>query len=326
MQGRLLVTRGPSRARTPDPAEEDWSSFPRNRRRLARAGQTSPLRPGRGSLAGHGQAERPPCPWDTERTRRRSGLRRSEAAGSEALAVGDPTHSSASLRHSSCVNAVWTPLAEPSFTADCAFAHEPHFATNGISLTFTGKQASGNQDIWAVRYSDEGWEEDGLPCPPRGPGKLFCASVAGFSLHAAQCVPAHDREARRAPVPLRPAGSVLAGTSLAPARGQSRVQAASRLAACALRKTHPGSPRRSPCPRGNAPGADGHGPVRGSERGDGRRWAPGGRSTDFLWGRTSRRSSPYEQPRASIRLKEVGAPAQAGRADAGHRSTVITPR
>jgi hypothetical protein len=34
-----------------------------------------------------------------------------------------------------------------------------------------------------------GREEDGLR------GKPLCASVAGFSLHAAQCVPAHDREA-----------------------------------------------------------------------------------------------------------------------------------
>jgi Tol biopolymer transport system component len=82
------------------------------------------------------------------------------------LAVGDATYSSAKLYYSKQVNDLWTPFAEPSFIADFTFSHEPHFSTNGITLTFTGKKADGTLDLWTVSYSDQGW---GTPVPLPAP-------------------------------------------------------------------------------------------------------------------------------------------------------------
>ncbi len=95
------------------------------------------------------------------------------------MAVGDETYSSARLLYSHCVDNVWTPFIDAPFCADFVFAHEPHFAGNGVTLAFTGRKATGTQDIWGIRYSDEGWGTPApLPAPINSDGKEWRGSTA----------------------------------------------------------------------------------------------------------------------------------------------------
>jgi Putative Ig domain/WD40-like Beta Propeller Repeat len=82
------------------------------------------------------------------------------------LAVGDSSYSSARLYYSHCVDSVWTPFTYAPFTSDFVFSHEPRFGANGVTLTFTGKTATGSQDLWVVRYQDTAWGQPiALPAP-----------------------------------------------------------------------------------------------------------------------------------------------------------------
>lgn len=99
------------------------------------------------------------------------------------MAVGDATYSSAHLLYSHCVDNVWTPFIDAPFCADFTFAHEPHFAGNGITLAFTGRKATGTQDIWGVRYADEVWGTPAsLPAPINSEGKEWrgCTTADGI--------------------------------------------------------------------------------------------------------------------------------------------------
>lgn len=94
------------------------------------------------------------------------------------MAVGDATYSSAHLLYSHCVDNVWTPFTAAPFCADFTFAHEPHFAGNGTTLAFTGRKATGTQDVWGIRYSDEGWGTPApLPAPINSEGKEWRGST-----------------------------------------------------------------------------------------------------------------------------------------------------
>jgi len=67
---------------------------------------------------------------------------------------------------------------------------DPDLAALVEALFWSQNAPSGTRDIPLLPGMEaSGGEEDSLH------GKPLCASVAGFSLHAAQCVPAHDREA-----------------------------------------------------------------------------------------------------------------------------------
>jgi len=94
------------------------------------------------------------------------------------LAVGDASYSSAKLYHSKCVDGDWTPFVAAPFAADFTFSHEPHFSTNGTHLTFTGKKASGQQDIWILRYVGDSWGVPAaLPAPLNSDGKEWRGST-----------------------------------------------------------------------------------------------------------------------------------------------------
>lgn len=73
------------------------------------------------------------------------------------MAVGDASYSSARLLHSRRVNGEWTPFADAPFLSDFTFSHEPVFARDGRSLTFTGRRATGSQDLWTVPYANQAW-------------------------------------------------------------------------------------------------------------------------------------------------------------------------
>jgi hypothetical protein len=99
------------------------------------------------------------------------------------MAVGDETYSSAHLLYSHCVDNVWTAITDAPFCADFAFAHEPHFAGNGVTLAFTGRKAPGTQDIWGIRYSAAGWGTPvPLPAPINSDGKEWrgCTTAGGI--------------------------------------------------------------------------------------------------------------------------------------------------
>jgi len=67
---------------------------------------------------------------------------------------------------------------------------DPELAALVEALFWSRDAPPGTRDIPLLPgLESEGREEDGLQ------GKPLCAAVAGFSLHAAQCVQAHDREA-----------------------------------------------------------------------------------------------------------------------------------
>ena len=67
---------------------------------------------------------------------------------------------------------------------------DPELAALVEALFWSRNPPPGTRDIPRLPGMEaEAGEEDGLRDKP------LCASVAGFSLHAAQCVPAHDREA-----------------------------------------------------------------------------------------------------------------------------------
>jgi hypothetical protein len=67
---------------------------------------------------------------------------------------------------------------------------DPDLAALVEALFWSRDAPPGTRDIPLLPgLESEGREEDGLQ------GKPLCAAVAGFSLHAAQCVQAHDREA-----------------------------------------------------------------------------------------------------------------------------------
>jgi hypothetical protein len=67
---------------------------------------------------------------------------------------------------------------------------DPDLAALCEALFWSRNAPAGTRDLPRLEgMGEEGCEEEGLR------GKLLCASVAGFSLHAAQSVPAHDREA-----------------------------------------------------------------------------------------------------------------------------------
>ncbi len=66
---------------------------------------------------------------------------------------------------------------------------DPNLAALVEALFWSRDAPPGTRDIPLLSGLEGGREEDGLQ------GKPLCAAVAGFSLHAAQCVQAHDREA-----------------------------------------------------------------------------------------------------------------------------------
>ncbi|MFH1834421.1 MAG: hypothetical protein ABH877_05295, partial [bacterium] len=67
---------------------------------------------------------------------------------------------------------------------------DPDLAALCEALFWSRNAPPGTRDLPRLPGMEvSGGEADGLR------GKPLCASVAGFSLHAAQCVPAHDREA-----------------------------------------------------------------------------------------------------------------------------------
>jgi Tol biopolymer transport system component len=93
------------------------------------------------------------------------------------LAVGDASYSSARLLYARRVNGAWTPFEEPPFVSGFAFAHEPVFSTDGTTLTFTGRKATGPQGLWTVRYADQGWGAPvALPLPVSGDFKEWRGS------------------------------------------------------------------------------------------------------------------------------------------------------
>jgi Tol biopolymer transport system component len=93
------------------------------------------------------------------------------------LAVGDSSYSSARLYYSHCLDSVWTPFTYAPFTSDFVFSHEPRFGANGVTLTFTGKTATGSQDLWVVRYQDTAWGQPiALPSPINSDAKEWRGS------------------------------------------------------------------------------------------------------------------------------------------------------
>jgi len=94
------------------------------------------------------------------------------------MAVGDASYSSARLYYSNCVDSVWTPFVDAPFISDFTFSHEPRFAKNGTTLTFTGKKATGSQDLWIVPYRDTSWgQPSALPSPINSDGKEWRGST-----------------------------------------------------------------------------------------------------------------------------------------------------
>ena len=76
---------------------------------------------------------------------------------------------------------------------------DPDLAALLEALHWSREAPPGTRDIPLLPGMEtSGGEEVGVQ------GKPLCASVAGFSLHAAQSVLAHDREALKRPTPLRP--------------------------------------------------------------------------------------------------------------------------
>ena len=93
------------------------------------------------------------------------------------MAVGDASYSSARLYYSRCVDSVWTPFVDAPFISDFTFSHEPHFAKNGATLTFTGKKATGSQDLWIVPCRDTIWGQPiALPSPINSEAKEWRGS------------------------------------------------------------------------------------------------------------------------------------------------------
>ncbi len=93
------------------------------------------------------------------------------------MAVGDASYSSTRLYYSRCVDSVWTPFVDAPFISDFTFSHEPHFAKNGTTLTFTGKSATGSQDLWMVPYRDTIWGQPiALPSPINSDAKEWRGS------------------------------------------------------------------------------------------------------------------------------------------------------
>jgi Tol biopolymer transport system component len=82
------------------------------------------------------------------------------------ISVGSPTYANSKLYWSKCVGGVWTPFAEPPFTAGFKYSNEPVFLADGKTLQFTGMKSPGSKDLWTVSYSEKGWGEPvALPSP-----------------------------------------------------------------------------------------------------------------------------------------------------------------
>ncbi len=82
------------------------------------------------------------------------------------VAVGAPDYSRARLYYSTRVNGEWTPVVAAPFASDFIYSNEPVFSADGKTLTFTGRKATGPQDLWTVRYADQTWGAPvALPSP-----------------------------------------------------------------------------------------------------------------------------------------------------------------
>jgi WD40-like Beta Propeller Repeat len=109
------------------------------------------------------------------------------------LAVGSGDYSGAKLYCSRRVNDIWTSFAEAPFVSDFTYSNEPVFSTDGATLTFTGKKATGSIDLWTVHSKDNEWGTPvALPSPINSDGKdhrgstmsdgtmFFCSNRSGM--------------------------------------------------------------------------------------------------------------------------------------------------
>jgi hypothetical protein len=88
------------------------------------------------------------------------------------LSVGSADYSGSALYESRRVGGAWTPLAPPSFAAGFVYAHEPVFARDGRTLTFTGQREGGTVDLWSVSRERGRWGEPvALPAPVNSAGR-----------------------------------------------------------------------------------------------------------------------------------------------------------
>jgi hypothetical protein len=94
------------------------------------------------------------------------------------MGVGDASYSSSALYLSTRVSGVWAPFVEAPFTSGFEYSGGPGFSPDGRMLTFSGKKATGSQDLWAVTYTGHQWGAPvALPSPVNTDDREFPVST-----------------------------------------------------------------------------------------------------------------------------------------------------
>ena len=93
------------------------------------------------------------------------------------VSVGTADYTGARLYSSTRVNGEWTPVVPAPFASDFVYSNEPVFSADGKTLTFTGRKATGPQDLWTVGHTKHGWGTPvALPAPISSDAKEFRGS------------------------------------------------------------------------------------------------------------------------------------------------------
>ncbi|MFZ1683109.1 MAG: hypothetical protein WAU88_03170 [Candidatus Zixiibacteriota bacterium] len=93
------------------------------------------------------------------------------------VGVGNASYTSAHLYYSKYEGGAWTPFTDAPFLSGFGLSHEPVFSPNGDTLTFTGREVGGTNDLWTVDYTAGVWGTPvSLPAPINSSGQEWRGS------------------------------------------------------------------------------------------------------------------------------------------------------